>query len=243
MEAYNAAGLAPFSVRRAGSAEAIDLDLAQVAWRAPPPPPPKYEWDAAADAALAEAFGLAAEADKLAKEWHKMGMPPELGCAVAPPAGGADDQGQKDLAGVVQKLFPKTWMTKVRVQKRWDLLRAQQKKEEDEQKKAEREQRAERAAAADAAAAPQGDALVGQTVEVKWDGKKEWYEAEVLGYDASSGQHSVRYVVDGVEQPEALSPTGFRRRWRLGKGSAAAAAAAAAAPSREPSGEEAVAGF
>ena len=51
-----------------------------------------------------------------------------------------------------------------------------------------------------------------------------------------------RYVVDGVEQPEALSPTGFRRRWRLGKGSAAAAAAAAA-PSREPSGEEAVAGF
>ena len=98
------------------------------------------------------------------------------------------------------------------------------------------------AAAADAAAAPQGDALVGQTVEVKWDGKKEWYGAEVLGYDASSGQHSVRYVVDGVEQPEALSPTGFRRRWRLGKGSAAAAAAAAA-PSREPSGEEAVAGF
>ena len=77
---------------------------------------------------------------------------------------------------------------------------------------------------------------------MKWDGKKEWYEAEVLGYDASSGQHSVRYVVDGVEQPEALSPTGFRRRWRLGKGSAAAAAAAAA-PSREPSGEEAVAGF
>ena len=55
-----------------------------------------------------------------------------------------------------------------------------------------------------------------------------WYEAEVLGYDASSGQHSVRYVVDGVEQPEALSPTGFRRRWRLGKGSAAAAAAGAA---------------
>ena len=157
-------------MRRAGSAEAIDLDLAQVAWRAPPPPPPKYEWDAAADAALAEAFGLAAEADKLAKEWHKMGMPPELGGAVAPPAGGADDQGQKDLAGVVQKLFPKTWMTKVRVQKRWDLLRAQQKKEEDEQKKAEREQRAERAAAADAAAAPQGDALVGQTVEVQWDG-------------------------------------------------------------------------
>ena len=66
----------------------------------------------------------------------------------------------------MQKLFPKTWMTKVRVQKRWELLRAQQKKEEDEQKKAEREQRAERAAAADAAAAPQGDALVGQTVEV-----------------------------------------------------------------------------
>ena len=136
-----------------------------------------------------------------------MGMPPELGGAVAPPAGGADDQGQKDLAGVVQKLFPKAWMTKVRVQKQWELLRAQQKKEEDEQKKAEREQRAEARGGGRRGGGAAGDALVGQTVEVKWDGKKEWYGAEVLGYDASSGQHSVRYVVDGVEQPEALSPT------------------------------------
>ena len=61
--------------------------------------------------------------------------------------------------------------------------------------------------------APQGDALVGMMVQIKWDGEDEWYDAEVLSYDAASKtkkKFKVRYTEadeDGsfAEEDEALA--------------------------------------
>ena len=80
-----------------------------------------------------------------------------------------------------------------------------------------------------AAAAPEGKELVGKLVEVKWDGKGEWYEAKVLRYDAKSARHAVRYTDDGVEQPEDLARLWYGRSWRLKKAAPPPSSSAAAA--------------
>ena len=69
---------------------------------------------------------------------------------------------------------------------------------------------------------PQGDALVGQTVEVKWGGPNESYFAEVLSYDPEeSAPYFVRYKDDGLEQMETLAAADFGRGWWLKKRSKA----------------------
>ena len=69
---------------------------------------------------------------------------------------------------------------------------------------------------------PQGDALVGQTVEVKWGGPNESYFAEVLSYDAAEkAPYFVRYKDDGLEQMETLAAADFGRGWWLKKRSKA----------------------
>jgi len=55
-------------------------------------------------------------------------------------------------------------------------------------------------------------ALVGQTIEVYWDGELRWYAAKVLGYDKSERTHTVVYVVDEMESSEALRDGGIT--WR-----------------------------
>ena len=65
---------------------------------------------------------------------------------------------------------------------------------------------------------PQGDALVGMTVEVKWSRPGESYFAEVLSYDAAeSAPYYVRYKDDGLEQNETLAAADFGRGWWLKK--------------------------
>ena len=69
-----------------------------------------------------------------------------------------------------------------------------------------------------AAPPPQGDALVGMTVEVKWSRPGESYFAEVLSYDAAeSAPYYVRYKDDGLEQNETLAAADFGRGWWLKK--------------------------
>ena len=71
---------------------------------------------------------------------------------------------------------------------------------------------------AGAEAAPEGKELVGKLVEVKWDGKGEWYEAKVLRHMLEvRARHAVRYTDDGVEQPEDLARMWYGRSWRLKK--------------------------
>ena len=55
-------------------------------------------------------------------------------------------------------------------------------------------------------------ALVGQTIEVYWDGELRWYAAKVVGYDKAERTHTVVYVVDEMESSEALRNGGIT--WR-----------------------------
>ena len=55
-------------------------------------------------------------------------------------------------------------------------------------------------------------ALVGQTIEVYWDGELRWYAAKVVGYDKAERTHTVVYVVDEMESSEALRDGGIT--WR-----------------------------
>ena len=64
--------------------------------------------------------------------------------------------------------------------------------------------------------APQGNALVGQTVVLKWDGNDEWYTAAVLDYNVSRPEPYSMVYEDGVKSDETLDPADFRTKWRLG---------------------------
>ena len=55
-------------------------------------------------------------------------------------------------------------------------------------------------------------ALVGQTIEVYWDGELRWYAAKVVGYNKAERTHTVIYVVDEMESSEALRDGGIT--WR-----------------------------
>jgi len=69
-------------------------------------------------------------------------------------------------------------------------------------------------------------ALVGQTIEIYWDGELRWYAAKVVGYDKAERTHTVVYVVDEIESSEALRDGGIR--WRPAAPGAAEAERAAA---------------
>jgi hypothetical protein len=65
------------------------------------------------------------------------------------------------------------------------------------------------AAAAAAAAAPAGDAAVGRYLQIFWAEDDAWYDGLVEGYDAATGAHTVRYILDDVTEAVGLDTTTF----------------------------------
>jgi hypothetical protein len=48
--------------------------------------------------------------------------------------------------------------------------------------------------------------FIGKRVKIWWDGNQEYFEADVIDYNESTGKHDCRYDVDGTSQAEFLIP-------------------------------------
>ena len=51
---------------------------------------------------------------------------------------------------------------------------------------------------------PQALALKGKYIEIYWDGEDQWFEAEVLSFDAATCMHTVLYRQDAYQCEERL---------------------------------------